>query len=192
MGERHYHRIYEAAQRHSLPIALHPNSVDGIYQRAPTMAGGIPTYYIEWHTTLAHVFQANVVSMVCHGIFERFPNLMVVVTEGGFAWLPEVSWRLDKDWEALRDELPWLKRWPSEYLAEHVRFTTQPFIEPRRKEQALAMLELVDAERMLVFSSDYPHWDFDNPLRALGAMPTEMRARVRGQNAIELYGDRLR
>src|SRR5438445_9049471 len=86
MGERHYYPIYEAAERHGLPIAIHPNGTDGIYAKGGTMAGGTPTYYIEWHTALTQVFQANILSLLCHGVFERFPGLKVVVTEGGFAW----------------------------------------------------------------------------------------------------------
>jgi predicted TIM-barrel fold metal-dependent hydrolase len=191
MGDRHYYPIYSAAERHGLPITVHPNSVDGIFQQATTMAGGIPTYYVEWHTALSEIFQANVISLACHGVFEQFPGLKVVVTEGGFAWLPDVMWRLDQDWEALRDEVPWVKQRPSEYILEHVRFTTQPFPEPSNVRQVRAVLEIVQAERTLLFSSDYPHWDFDNPQRCLHAMPEDMRARVRAQNAIELYGDRI-
>lgn len=192
MGERHYYPIYAAAERHGLPIALHPNSVDGIYQKATTLAGGVPTYYVEWHAALTQVFQANVISLACHGVFERFPSLNVVIAEGGVAWLADVMWRLDKNWQGLRDEVPWVKRPPSEYILDHVRFTTQPFLEPRKPEHLRAMLEIVEAERTLLFSSDYPHWDFDDPLQALHRVPESMRERVRGGNAIELYGDRLR
>jgi uncharacterized protein len=192
MGERHYYPIYEAAQHHGLPIALHPNSVDAIYQRAATLAGGVPTYYVEWHTALTQIFQANVLSLVCHGVFERFPGLNVVIAEGGVAWLPDVMWRLDKDWEALRDEVPWVKRLPSEYIFDHVRFTTQPFLEPRKPEHLRAILDIVEGARTLLFSSDYPHWDFDDPMQALQRVPEAMRERIRGGNARELYGDRLR
>jgi uncharacterized protein len=192
MGERHYYPIYEAAQRHGLPIALHPNSVDAIYQKAAPLAGGVPTYYVEWHAALTQIFQANVLSLTCHGVFERFPGLKVVIAEGGVAWLPDVMWRLDKNWEGLRDEVPWVKRLPSEYVFDHVRFTTQPFLEPRKPAHLRAMLDIVQAERTLLFSSDYPHWDFDDPMRALALVPEEMRERIRGGNAIELYGDRLR
>jgi predicted TIM-barrel fold metal-dependent hydrolase len=191
MGDRHYYPIYAAAAHHRLPIALHPNSVDAIYQKAPTLAGGVPTYYVEWHAALTQVFQANVISLACHGVFERFPGLKVVIAEGGVAWLADVMWRLDKNWEALRDEVPWVKRLPSEYIVDHVRFTTQPFLEPRKPEHLWTMLEIVHAERTLLFSSDYPHWDFDNPMRALTRVPEAMRERIRGGNARELYGDRL-
>lgn len=192
MGNSHYYPIYEAAARHGMPVMLHPNSVDGIYQQAPAMAGGVPTYYVEWHTGLTQIFQANVSSLVCHGVFERFPELHIVVAEGGVAWLPDLMWRLDKDWDSLRDEVPWVKRPPSEYLLDHVRFTTQPLIEPRRREHLLAMLDMVDAGRTLLFSSDYPHWDFDDPARALAIFPEAIRDQVRGRNAMTVFGERLR
>jgi predicted TIM-barrel fold metal-dependent hydrolase len=192
MGERHFYPIYAACERHGLPIALHPNSVDAIYQKAATLAGGVPTYYVEWHTALTQVFQANVISLACHGVFERFAGLKVVIAEGGVAWLPDVMWRLDKDWEALRDEVPWVKRLPSEYIVDHVRFTTQPFLEPQKPEHLWAMLDIVKAEQTLMFSSDYPHWDFDDPMQALLRVPEGMREAIRGGNAVKLYGDRLK
>ena len=99
MGQRHYYPIYEAAAEHGLPVTIHPNSVEGSSTTAPSLAGGIPTYYIEWHTGLTQVFQANVISLVCHGVFETFPDLKVVVTESGIGWLPDVMWRLDKNWQ---------------------------------------------------------------------------------------------
>ncbi len=66
-----------------MPVAVHPNSIDGIFQTAPQTAGGTPTYYPEWHAGLTQVFQANVISLVCQGTFELFPDLKVVITEGG-------------------------------------------------------------------------------------------------------------
>jgi predicted TIM-barrel fold metal-dependent hydrolase len=192
MGDRHYFPIYAAAAERGLPVSIHPNSADGIFAKAPPLAGGIYTYYIEWHTALAQVFQANVISLVCQGVFERFPSLMVVIAEGGFAWLPDVMWRLDKDWRSVRDEVPWVKRLPCEYILDHVRFTTQPFPEPADPEHLRAICEIVQAERTLLFSSDYPHWDFDNPLRALAALPDGPRQRIAGQTARELYGERLK
>lgn len=192
IGERHYWPIYEAAERHGLPVAIHPNSADTIYRNAPNIAGGTPTYYIEWHSMLTEIFQSAVISLVCQGVFERFPHLRFVVIEGGFAWLVDVMWRMDKNWESLRAEVPWLRRRPSEYLLEHMRFTTQPFPEPRKREQVAAVCDIVEAERTLLFSSDYPHWDFDSPARALAALPAPLRRRVEVDNALELYGERLR
>jgi predicted TIM-barrel fold metal-dependent hydrolase len=191
MGQRHYYPIYEAAAELGLPVTVHPNSGEGIFRTSPPMAGGTPTYYVEWHTGLSQVFQANVISLVCHGVFERFPNLKVVITEGGLGWIPDVIWRLDKNVRGLRDEVPWVRRLPSEYLADHVRFTTQPLPEPKRRSHLHVLCEIAQAERTLMFSSDYPHWDFDDPRHALAALPAGILQRVRSANAEETYGARL-
>lgn len=82
MGERHFYPIYEAAQRHELPIGIHPNGVDGVHQRSAAFAGGNPTYYVEWHTSISQIFQGNVTSLVAHGVFERFPRLKVLAGGG--------------------------------------------------------------------------------------------------------------
>lgn len=191
IGERHYYPIYEAAVRHGLPVMLHPNSVDGVFAKGPQLAGGVFTYYTEWHSALTQVFQSSVISLVCQGVFERHPDLRVLVAEGGFAWLPDLIWRLDKDWRALRDELPWLRRRPSEYVIEHIRFTTQPIPEPERPEHLRAICEIIHGDGTLLFSSDYPHWDFDNPLRSLDALDAPVRMRIQAANAESLFGSRL-
>jgi uncharacterized protein len=191
MGQRHYYPIYEAAAELGLPVTVHPNSGEGIFRTSPSLAGAPPTYYVEWHTGLSQVFAANVISLVCHGVFERFPGLKVVVTEGGIGWVPDVMWRLDKNVRGLRDEVPWVRRLPSEYIADHVRFTTQPLPEPQRRQHLHVLCEITHAERTLMFSSDYPHWDYDDPRHALTSLPRQIRRRVEVENAVETYGARL-
>jgi uncharacterized protein len=191
MGQRHHYPIYEAAAELGLPVLVHPNSGEGIFRTSPSLAGAAPTYYAEWHTGLSQVFQANLISLVCHGVFERFPALKVVITEGGLGWIPDVLWRLDKNVKGLRDEVPWVRRLPSEYVVDHVRFTSQPLPEPRRREHLHMLCDIVRADRTLMFSSDYPHWDFDSPSHALTALPAAIRQRVRVDNAVETFGSRL-
>ncbi len=100
--------------------------------------------------------------MVLEGVFERFPKLRVVLIEGGFVWVPSLCWRLDKHWKTLRSEVPHLKRAPSEYVREHFWFTSQPIEEPEDPRHMLDAMDWVGWDKIL-FSTDYPHWDFDDP-----------------------------
>ena len=47
---------------------------------------------------------------------------------------------------------------------------------------------MMSAERTVMFSSDYPHWDNDDPRRILRRVPPPVRARILGETAAELYG----
>jgi predicted TIM-barrel fold metal-dependent hydrolase len=133
----------------------------------------------------------SLASLIANGVFERYPRLKFVFTEVGFAWLPEVIWVMDAYWRAAREETPWVSRPPSAYVFENVRFTTQPFIAPQDESHTAAMLDMIRAERTLMFSSDYPHWDYDPPEKIISLIPQSIRRRVMVENALELYGSRL-
>lgn len=185
-GQKFYWPIYEAAQECGLPVATHPGSEDrGI---ANGFAAGAPTTYLEWHTNIPQNYMGHVVSLLCEGVFEKFPRLRFVCIEGGLAWIPHVLWRLDKNWKALRSSVPWVKRLPSEYVWDHVRFTTQPIEEPQNPGHLPAILEMIRAERTVMFSSDYPHWDNDSPSHGLPRLSEALAARIFHETAEELYG----
>ncbi len=132
--------------------------------------------------------QALLTSMVIEGVFERFPTLRVVLIESGFAWLPALMWRLDKHWKRLSDETPHLKRLPSEYIREHVWVTTQPVEEPEPRRHLLDVIEWIGWDRLL-FATDYPHWDFDDPSRAFPLrMDPEQRQGLFLNNARAVFG----
>jgi predicted TIM-barrel fold metal-dependent hydrolase len=186
LGQRQYHPIYEAAERNGLPVAIHPGT-EGAGIANPPTAAGYPTRYIEWHTLLPGNFQAHLVSLVTEGVFVKYPQLKFVLVEGGVAWLAPLMWRLDKNYKALRAEVPWLTERPSDYIREHVYLTTQPIEEPDDPKHLPQIIEMMGAEHMLLYSSDYPHWDFDDPIVALSHMSPYLRQRIRVENARELY-----
>jgi predicted TIM-barrel fold metal-dependent hydrolase len=185
-GQRFYHPIYAAAAAHDLPVAIHPGSEGVGISGAPT-AAGYPTTYFEWHTGLVGSYIAHLISLVTEGVFQKFPTLKFVLIEGGVSWLPPLLWRFDKNWRALRMTAPWLDRPPSEVVAEHVLLTTQPLEEPEEPGHFHRMLEMFDAGRMLMFSTDFPHWDGDTPDFAARAFPPALRPRVMSETARELY-----
>jgi predicted TIM-barrel fold metal-dependent hydrolase len=151
-------------------------------------SGGWPSFYIEEMVGHAQNCQSQLTSLVLEGVFEKFPKLKIVVIEGGFAWLPPLAWRLDKHWEKLRAETPHVKRPPSDYLREHVFITTQPMEEPHNRRHILDVFEWIGWDRLL-FASDYPHWDFDDPARCLPIGISEAQSRKFFlDNALSLYG----
>ena len=187
LGHKRYWPIYAAAERQGLPVAVHPGAEGRAISGQPTAAGWV-SKYIEWHTCLSQKAQAHLISVVCQGVFVRYPKLKMVFVECGIGWLPHVMWRLDKNYKALRNEVPWLTRLPSEYIRDHVRLTTQPVEEPPSDEQFMWLLEQMDAKRTLMLSTDYPHWDFDDPIAAFARVPEEYKRRIFYENAAELYG----
>jgi len=154
----------------------------------PSAGAGWPTYYLEEHNTFGTIMQGVLTSMIFEGVFERFPNLKVVSVEGGFTWAPSLSWRMDKHWSRLRTEVPHVPKPPSEYLRRNVWFTTQPMEETRKQAQLRDVIDWLGWDR-LMFSSDYPHWDFDDPRYAFKIqLSDEERRKVFSGNAKELYG----
>lgn len=186
-GQRRYHPIYEAAAEMGLAMAIHPGTEGRAIAGAP-MPCGWPRNYLEWHTSLSQNYMAHALSLVLEGVFEKFPTLSFVLLEGGLAWVPHLMWRMDKNWKALRTQAPWLKKLPSEYMVEHLRFSTQPIEEPEKPEHLLQILEMMHADRTVMFSSDYPHWDNDSPTHGLPKLPDDLRERIMWRNAAELYG----
>lgn len=184
LGQRRYWPIYEAACRANLPVGIHAFGYGG----SPVTGGGWPSFYIEEMVGHAENTQSLLTSMVFEGVFERFPALKVVLIEAGFAWLPALKWRLDKIWERNRAELPHVTRPPSELIREHVWLTTQPMEEPEPREQLLDTIGWIGWDKLL-FATDYPHWDYDDPARAL---PLKIDKAAREDfflnNALDLFG----
>jgi predicted TIM-barrel fold metal-dependent hydrolase len=170
-----------------LPVAVHPGAEGNGISHRPY--AGIPSSYFEWHTSLSQNYMGQIGSLVIEGVFNEFPSLRFVAIEGGVAWLPHLMWRLDKNWKALRELTPWLTEPPSALIRRHVKLTTQPIEEPEKPEHLKQIFEMIDAAETLMFSSDYPHWDGDDPRFVLPrSLDEATRQRIFYDNAAELYG----
>lgn len=184
LGSRRYWPMYEAALEYDLPIAIHFGGTGG---HAMTGAGW-PSFYIEDHAGMSQSFQSQITSFVSQGIFELFPEMRVVIIEGGFGWLAPLMWRLDAWYKKLSHELPRMRELPSTYIRKHFWISTQPIEEPLEPHQFNEMLAQLDMPDRLLFATDYPHWDFDSPDRAIPhTVPAKQRKAIMGENALALY-----
>lgn len=183
LGRKRYWPIFAAAVETGMSIGLH---IGGTQSSAPSPSGW-PQFYLEDHQVLSHSMQNQAISLILEGVFEQFPTLKVVLIEGGFAWAPTLGWRLDNHWAKMRDEVPHLKRKPSEYMKTNMWFATQPVEEPEHPEDLRRIFDWIGWDRML-YSSDYPHWDFDDPHLAFRFQMTETEKRqLFRDNALDVY-----
>lgn len=186
LGNRHYAPIYAAAAELDLPIYLHVTGAEMVYQGSAEPGGGFPESYSERRSLFAQLGEINLTSLVFSGTLARYPTLKFVFSEFGFTWAAPQIWRMDTTWKMTRVEVPWVKRWPSEYVADQIRLTTQPLDEPRRPKDLDRMIEMLGPE-ILMFSTDYPHWDADDPHKVLRSVAPEVRGRLYAGTALETF-----
>lgn len=183
-GNRNYYPIYEAALKHDLAIAIQYGGAPGL---APTPVGW-PSTFVEEYASMAQVFQSQVISLVIEGVFDRFPALRVVLIEGGFTWMPSLMWRIDKEWKGLRRNTPWVRRAPSAYMREHIRLTVQPVDAPVGGAELGQIVAQMESDEMLLFGTDYPHYQFDHPGEAWPLNDPTLARKVFHDNAAAFYG----
>jgi predicted TIM-barrel fold metal-dependent hydrolase len=184
-GTRRFHPLHEAIARHELVLALH---AWGRIGSAPTATGSTHTYFEDYLANSQAIAQAQVMSLVAEGVFEHVPSLRVALLECGFSWLPPMLWRFDKDWKAVWREVPWLKARPSEYVRLHFRAATAPAQLPADRDQVARLAEMLGAEDLLLFTSDYPHAHGEGNLETLlDVLGEDGRAAVMHGNAAALY-----
>ena len=183
-GNRVYLPIFEAAARAGLVVGLHFGGAPG----NPPTASGWPSYYVEEYAGMAAVFQTQLMSLVVEGVFDQLPHLRVALIESGFSWLPAFLWRFDKEWKGLRRETPWTRRLPSEYVQDHVRLTLQPNDGPTELGAWLHLVEQLGSEEMLLFATDFPHWQYDRADEAIPVgLPASLSRKILSENARGFY-----
>jgi len=185
-GRPQYWPMYEAAEEQNLAMAVHPFS-EGHGTSNPPTGAGHPNSYIEWHTVLSSYYMGQLASLVTEGVLVEYPDLRWAFIEGGYGWVPHFMWRLDKNWKGLRSQVPWLEEKPSHYIRNNVWFASQPVEEPERPKFHDYILEMMHADEMLIYASDYPHWDGDDPTWGLPPMDDDMERAIKHENAAELW-----
>ena len=178
-----YMRLYAMLEERGLPIAFHA----GYHWNDPSLA--TINRFLGMHA-LGFVW-CNMVHMthwVLNGIPERFPKLKSLWVESGLAWVPFLMQRLDEQYLMRTSEAPLLKRLPSDYMRENCWYSSQPMERTNMKATQLT-LEMINAESQLLYSSDWPHFDFDTPsiVSRLPFLSEQAQRNILGLNAAKLF-----
>jgi hypothetical protein len=177
-----YMKTYAALEEMNLPLAFHA----GYNWNDHTV--GLMNQFISVHA-LGFVFynMVHLANWVMNGLPERFPKLRVLWIESGLAWVPFMMQRFDNEYMMRSSEAPALKKLPSEYMRD-MYFTSQP-IESGDHALMESTMKAMNAETQLLFSSDYPHWDFNLPstIYDLPFLSEAAKRRILGQNAWDLF-----
>jgi predicted TIM-barrel fold metal-dependent hydrolase len=173
--------IARAADQYGLPISMHFITSPSMNVLTPV---GFFAYASEFRILFPFAYAGHVISAITSGLFDRYPSLRVVCIEAGISWIVPMMWRVENLWSVLGGRC---QRSAQEYLRENLRFTTQPLEEPDNLKHLHKLLEWAGADRSVMFSTDYPHFDFDHPSQVERRMPPAVRSRIMSENAIETY-----
>jgi len=185
LGDRYYDPIWELLQELDVTFATH----EFMGLRGTTFGSDRFKSYNEWHTVV-HPFEAMgaITSMICHGVYERFPRLQVAYMEAGCGWLPSWLHRIDEHLELAGKEFPELTMSATDYFKRNCWISTEcedPFVAD--------VITWMGDDRIL-FESDFPHPDSKYPHTVdefLGLLPdritVESKRKILWDNPIAFY-----
>ncbi|GAA4985233.1 hypothetical protein GCM10023205_64440 [Yinghuangia aomiensis] len=186
LGNRYYDPVYELLQ--DLDCALATHEFMGL--NAVTAGSGRFRTFTEWHAVVHwHETQSAMLSMLCGGVFDRFPRLRCAYMEAGCGWLPSWLHRIDEQLElAGAAEFPGLTRSAVQTFAENC------WISCECDDPHVADVVRHLGDRKIVFESDFPHPDSKYPHtldRFLALSPDDLspetKARILWDNPMDLY-----
>lgn len=177
-----YMPLYDLIQDTGLPIAFHAGPT-----WSDTYAKQLNKFISVHSISFVLCNIVHLTNWVYNGIPERFPNLNVIWIESGLAWIPFLMQRLDSEYLMRQSDAPLLTRLPSEYMRE-MFYTTQP-MEANNLVALEHTMNMIDAKNSLLWSSDWPHWDFDTPGRVAGLsfLGEQTKRNILGENARRLF-----
>jgi aminocarboxymuconate-semialdehyde decarboxylase len=169
--------IWRAIDAAGLPVLVHPTAPPGV--------GGMSMHEFQLTTSIGFTFDTSLAIARCiyDGFLDRFPNLKLIAAHGGGA-LPFLIGRLDTCWDNIPAAREKTIERPSNY-ARRIYADSVVF-----RQDALAMAVSVFGPDNVLYGSDYPHniGDMSGCLARVDALPGDVRERVRGANARQIFG----
>ena len=169
--------VWQAIDDRALPVLVHPTAPPGTPDMSLDEYGLVPPVGFMIDTTLA------VARMILDGFLDRYPNLKIIASHGG-GTLPYLAGRLDRCHEMIPACADAISDRPSTYL-QRIWYDAVVYAQ-----NALELCLDVAGPGRVLYGSDYPHniGDMSGCLRRVDALPAATAARVRGGNALALFG----
>lgn len=195
--EQLHHAVYEPIWNACEELGMAVNHHTG--SAAPPM-GPDPEDVITFLLEVSWYAHRAFYQLIIGGALERHPNLQLVFTEQGTAWVPDELMRLDYFFDRMRSsdgsqEQEWgadvmakLSLKPSEYWARQCHVGAS-FIRPME----MGVRHQVGVDRIM-WGSDYPHKEASSPFSreaialAFAGVPQHEAEQMLSLNAAKLYG----
>ncbi|MFB6097398.1 MAG: amidohydrolase family protein [Haloferacaceae archaeon] len=185
-GHERYEPVLEALERNDVPLVFHGDSTNLPYFPAGTLKSHT---FVEHHTLvhpMAHL--RHVVQIIGQEIPERY-DVTFGFWEAGQSWIQMAMNRMDREYIERPNDAPGLDLLPSDYMREFY-YGTQPVEESQSPEQLRLLLETNGLEDQLVFTTDWPHMDFDAPaaIASHEGLTDDQKRKMLQENAERLFG----
>jgi predicted TIM-barrel fold metal-dependent hydrolase len=161
LGDPRYDPIYRAAEDNGLTMVYH-GADSRIPMRSAPIINDLPTFIATHAIGFPWSLEITLVSLILSGTPEKFPDLDFVMVEAGVGWMAYLMARLNREYQWRPSEAPLLEQSPEEYIRDQFYIGTHPLEEFNDLDHLEMMLQIIGSD-MLMFASDYPHRDFDNP-----------------------------
>ncbi|HLI25626.1 MAG TPA: amidohydrolase family protein [Chloroflexota bacterium] len=180
-GDPYFDPFYATCERLGVPVAFHATGGERGECRFDTFLG----LHLFSHVPEQMISLTN---FILGGVLEKFPRLTAGFMEAGCGWLPFWMEHMDEEYEKRKHEAPLLTKEPSEYVR-----SGRIYIGCEPEEKLLPIVAQMVRDDILLYASDYPHWDSDWPhtvktVRERTDLSDELKRKVLSENALRFYG----
>jgi predicted TIM-barrel fold metal-dependent hydrolase len=192
LGHHEFDPLLEQLVAHDLPVLQHGHEHDHDFE------GSRQTYMEAVVNDWPYYAQVSAANMIFNGVFERFPEIDVVLQEAGQTWVHNFAYRADEMYQCIpgemfmsprhyEDDRESLDKMPSEHFFDNFHLTTQPVTMGPRSETD-TWLAASNADEMLMFSTDFPHITLDTMNWLVNRdIPDQTVDRILHGNALEVF-----
>lgn len=156
MGFREFDPFWELVDQSGIFVAMHVS--DSGYDQITRWWTAGATAANEWKPFEKDSFNEildwmgrpiadSLAALICHGVFDRFPNVRVASLENGSSWLEPLLKRLEHTYHKMPKAF---SRNPVEIFRDHI------YVSPFYEDSIDSIAQLIGYERIL-FGSDWPH-----------------------------------